>query len=181
MKRFTLYAIGFILLVAASYLYATSQGWLENTAIEYDATEMSNLIQTNTTASEVYYSLSQTFAQQLENFGWEFGDFTSNVNFLDIYAEGDTAKVEILKDGNPFLTIFELQLPFGFTYEELLSQIQSGVDLLPADFGENSFYYLTDNLTTNILPIGDSVFAFQFNVVDFSDVYEFIAALQILN
>jgi hypothetical protein len=182
MKSFAFYAIGFILLVAASYFYWQSQGWFGESGVAYDSTEMSNVIQTSKDAAHSLVSLSQDFSQKLSAAGLEFGGFSETPHFLDISSTGDTAKVEILKDGNPFLTVFELQLPFGFTYDELIAQLQtstSNLNLQPAAFGDNSFYFLQDNFTTNILPVGNSVLAFQFDSSQFESVKGFISSLQI--
>jgi hypothetical protein len=181
MKSFALYAIGFILLIVAAYFYANSQGFFGDSGIAYDSTQMSNVIQNSQQATNSLVSLSQSFSQQLSAAGLEFGSFSEIPHFLDISSTGDTAKVEILRDGNPFLTVFELQLPAGFTYDELIAQLQTSaanLDLQPATFGENSFYFLQDNFTTNILPLGNSALAFQFDASQFDSVKSFIASLQ---
>lgn len=181
MKSLSLYVLGFVLLLVAGYFYANSQDFFGENGVAYDSAQMSNVIQNSQQATNSLVSLSQNFSEKLNEAGLEFGSFSQIPHFLDISSTGDTAKVEILKDGNPFLTVFELQLPAGFTYDELITQLQTStanLDLQPASFGENSFYFLQDNFTTNILPLGNSALAFRFDASQFEIVKSFIASLQ---
>jgi len=171
----------FLIIIVATLLLA---GCFSSSGLDETVSEISNTVQLGE-IDDTFVALSEAFARQLSLSSFEFGDFATTPDFLNLIsveAAGDTAKVEILKDGTPFLTVFELQLPFGVSYDEIISQLQSssGIDLQGADFGLDSFYFLGDNLTTNILPLGGSVLAFQFDPQNLEGVREFISSLLIL-
>ena len=148
--------------------------------------EISNTVQFGETKN-VFVSLSRSFAQQLQDFDLEFGDFSTTSNFLDfvnIRSPHDNARIEILKDGAPFLTIFELQLSVNASYDEVIAQVESslgGADLQQAVFGQDSFYFIQNNLAINILSFEKSVLAFQFEPKNFGEIRSFIFSLLILN
>ncbi|MFH0834242.1 MAG: hypothetical protein V2A63_02545 [Patescibacteria group bacterium] len=173
-------AVGGIIGVIA--IYGFFKGWfnplLENTPAE----EMSNSVQLGAQSS--WLVLSEAFAKQLSIFGFTFGDFEILPHFLSISSTGDTAKIEILQDGVPFLTVFELQLPDGMSYDNLVDSVEmqlGSINLQPAAFGSDSFYFLRDGLATNILPWDKSeALAFQFNPQDFDSIKGFISSLLVL-
>lgn len=126
--------------------------------------------------------LSETFARQLVAFDFEFGDFTTVPDFLDL-SVGDTAKVEILRDGVPFFSVLELKLTDTVSEADIVDLLKDsrGVgELAPAAFGADSFYFLDNGVATNILPLGKSVFAFQLEPDTFAEVRDFISSLLIL-
>jgi len=124
-------------------------------------------------------SLSTIFAQQLAVAGFEFGDFVTVPNFLDQLSFTST-RIEILKNEIPLFTVFEFQLSSQDSYDEIIQKLREKVDLKNAVFGEDSFYFLQNNLTTNILLLGENVLAFKFSPQNFEEVRDFISSLLIL-
>jgi len=124
-------------------------------------------------------SLSTIFAQQLAVAGFEFGDFATVPNFLDQLSFTST-RIEILKNEIPLFTVFEFQLSSQDSYDEIIQKLREKVNLKNAVFGEDSFCFLQNNLTTNILLLGENVLAFKFSPQNFEEVREFISSLLIL-
>jgi hypothetical protein len=124
-------------------------------------------------------SLSTVFAQQLAVAGFEFGDFTTAPNFLDqLFFE--TTRIEIFKNEIPLFTVFEFQLSPQDSYDEIIQKLREKFELQNAVFGEGSFYFLQNNLTTNILLLGENVLAFQLPPQNFEEIRDFISSLLIL-
>jgi len=149
---------------------------------EKEVSEISNTIQVGEVQNTLI-TLSETFAQQLQAFGFEFGDFSTTSSFLGLVDARNVAKTDILENGSYLFTVFEFQLPAEKPYAELIAQIESALpegDLKPAAFGEGSFYFVQDNVTTNILDFGESVLAFRFDPRNFEEIRDFITSLLIL-
>jgi hypothetical protein len=124
-------------------------------------------------------SLSTIFAQQLAVAGFEFGNFTTTSSFFD-QLPFETTRIEILKNEIPLFTVFELKLSSQDSYNEIVQKLREKVDLKNAVFGEDSFYFIQNNFTTNILLLGKNVLAFQFPPQNFEEVRDFISSLLIL-
>jgi hypothetical protein len=172
-KKFGFYAFGFLILIVGFSIYEN----LDKSAEEV-VSEVSNTVQLGKT-EQTFISLSETFAKQVAAFGFEFGDFSTISDFVGI-VPAETARIEIIKDKDPFLTVFELQLPSENSYEEVITKIRAEVSLQQAVFGESSFYFVQGDFTTNILPLGKSVLAFRFSPKNFEEIRDFIASLVIL-
>ncbi|MBU1089830.1 hypothetical protein KKF38_03490 [Patescibacteria group bacterium] len=185
MKNFGFSAIVFFLLVGMVALYSYSKDRSVISQSE-NISEISNTVQLGN-VENTFIILSETFARQLSAFGFEFGDFSTAPDFFDFTNTefaGDTAKTEILKNGIPFFTVFELQLSSGISFSDLqksVADVLEDSELLPAAFGSDSFYFLSENLATNIIRFGGSALAFQFAPQNFEEIRGFISALLILN
>jgi len=131
-----------------------------------------------------FFVLSENFATTLASFDFEFGSFTSKVDFIGrITTGGESARLEVLCDDQFFLTIFEWRLN-SISQEDAIQKIRenlSAFDLQPAIFGEKSFYFLQKGLTTNIVPFKKSLLAFSFDSKNFSLVRDLIASFLIKN
>ncbi|MCF7836124.1 hypothetical protein K9N08_00490 [Candidatus Gracilibacteria bacterium] len=124
-------------------------------------------------------SLSTVFAQQLAVAGFEFGNFATESKFLG-WLPFQTTRIEILKNEIPLFTVFEFQLSPQDSYADIIQKIREKVDLKDAIFGEDSFYFLRNNLTTNILLLSEHILAFQFSPQNFEEIRDFISSLLIL-
>ncbi|MFH0776389.1 MAG: hypothetical protein V1936_02145 [Patescibacteria group bacterium] len=176
LKVFVLVAIAGGLLVYGFY-----RGWF---------TELMNFVFPSATSETAqigdksqWVVLYDNFAEQIKNFGLKFGSFATMPKFLDfvsVETVGDTAKVQILKDGQPLFTVFDLQMPAGISYDSIIGSIRNSlgnIALMPAVFGSESFYFLKNGLATDLLRFGDNILAFQFDQQDFESVRGFITSL----
>lgn len=174
MQKLGLYALGFIALIIGFVIYEGVDNPLEEAI-----SEPSNTIQLGVN-EQTFVALSETFARQLSAFGLEFGDFYTENNFIGIVSR-ESARIELLKNGVEYLTVFELQLDAEMTYEKVLQNLRRDKDIQSAIFGEDSFYFVEDGVTTNIVRLGDSVLAFRFDPKDFVEIRKFISSLVILS
>lgn len=185
MKRFLYYFLGFSLVIAAIFFYGQSSGWFD--VFEGYRIEDSNpvLETSELEEKEGLVILSKAFINQVILRGYTFGEFSKTVNFLNLEGMsdiGNSAKVEILKEGEPFLTIFELKPSPEFSYGIFSSLLRSSLrdtEVSPAVFGPESFYFIENGISTNIVSVKDSILAFRFPEGAFVELKEFIALLLI--
>ena len=187
MKRFSYYALGYILLIAAIFFYTQWDGL-------FDAEpEASNNLEESTFPENVeqiddgqLVILSESFMNQVILRGYSFGEFTETTDFLDlidISGLGAGARVEVLKNGQNYLTVFELKQSANFSYRDFLDLLQNSLGsakLQPAAFGPGSFYFIANGVSTNLVSVKGSVLAFRFPEGDFPELKEFITLLLIM-
>ncbi len=172
MKNFARFAFAFLTL-GALVLFSGCQ---KNSVVSNKVNPpLSNVVQLGVNADS-FFVLSETFAQRLKAFNLEFGEFGTTLKFLDrIVAPADSARLVIDRAGQPFLTVFEARLSTQFTFDDIRTAL-ADLDLQPAVFGADSFYFLEQNRATNLLQVKNSVLAFELDSQNFTAVRDFIAS-----
>jgi hypothetical protein len=134
--------------------------------------------------ADPFFILSENFASALASLDFTFGSFTVQVDFLGrIATDDESARVEILRADQNILTVFEWR-PTLISRDDALQKVRENLsefDLQSAIFGAESFYFLQNNLTTNIVPFEKSVLAFRFDSKNFSAVRDLIASFLLTN
>ncbi|MFA6458323.1 MAG: hypothetical protein WCV72_02955 [Patescibacteria group bacterium] len=172
MKNFVRFGFGLITL-GALVLFSGCQK--NSVAPNETVPLLSNVVQLGVNADS-FFVLSETFAQRLKAFSLEFGEFGTTPKFLDrIVAPADSARLVIDLAGQPFLMVFEARLSAQFTFDDIRTALAE-LDLQPAVFGADSFYFLEQNRATNLLQVKNSALAFELDSQNFPVARDFIAS-----
>lgn len=136
---------------------------------------LSNVVQLGVNVDS-FFVLSEAFAQRLKAFDLEFGEFGTTPKFLDrIVAPADSARLVVNRAGQPFLTVSEARLSAQFTFDDIRTTL-ANLDLQPAVFGVDSFYFLEQNRATNLLQVKNSALAFELDSQNFPAGRDFMAS-----